>query len=64
MSKTMTFAKDQVVKGKVCGKFVVVKCEFSELHGSEVVTVREISPEGFIANSKMRFPADMLEAAE
>ena len=58
----MTFTKGQVVRGKVAGKFVVVKCETSTVHGVEVVTVNEISPEGFVSKSKMRFPADALVA--
>lgn len=58
----MTFTKGQVVKGKVAGKFVVVKCEFSKAHSSEVVTVNQVSPEGFVSKSKMKFPVEMLVA--
>jgi hypothetical protein len=58
----MKFTKGQVVVGKVTGKFVVVKCEFSTAHGSEVVTVNEVSPDGNVSKSKMKFPADVLVA--
>ena len=60
--KKMTFTKGQVVCGKVTGKFVVVKCEFSKVHGSEVVTVNQVSPEGWVSKSKMKFPVEMLVA--
>lgn len=58
----MTFTKGQIVKGKVAGKFVVVKCEFSKVHNSEVVTVNQISSEGLVSRSKMKFPVDVLVA--
>jgi hypothetical protein len=58
----MTFNKGQVVFGKVTGKFVVVKCEFSNVHNCEVVTVNQVSPEGLVSKSKMKFPADSLVA--
>ena len=58
----MSFQAGQKVRGKVCGRFVVVKCEMSK-SGFEIATVREVSPCGkFIDNKKMRFPADMLVA--
>jgi hypothetical protein len=58
----MKFTKGQLVRGTVSGKFIVVKCEFSQVHGSEVVTVNEVSSEGFVSKSKMKFPAEMLAA--
>jgi hypothetical protein len=58
----MTFTKGQVVKGKVAGKFIVVKCETSKIHGSEIVTVNQVSPEGLVSKSKMKFPVEMLVA--
>ena len=58
----MTFTKGQVVKGKVAGKFIVVKCEMSKIHGSEIVTVNQVSPEGLVSKSKMKFPVEMLVA--
>jgi hypothetical protein len=59
----MQFTKGQSVVGKVVGKFIVVKSEFSKVHGCEVVTVNEVSPEGFVSKSKMKFRADLLVAA-
>lgn len=58
----MKFEKGQVVNGKVTGKFVVVKCETRKADGTVIVTVNQVSPEGFVSNSKMKFPADMLVA--
>ena len=58
----MTFTKGQTVRGKVAGKFVVVKCEFSKVHGNEIVTVNQVSPEGLVSRSKMKFPVDVLVA--
>ena len=58
----MSFAKGQQVRGVVAGKFVVVKCEVRKVDGIEVVTVRQISPEGFVSSSTMKFPADVLVA--
>jgi hypothetical protein len=58
----MTFANGQIVSGKVTGKFVVVKCEIRKTDGIEIVTVRQVSEEGYISNSKMKFPADCLVA--
>ncbi len=58
----MTFTKGQKVRGKVFGKFVVVDCKFSKPHGCEVVTLNEVSPEGFVSKSKVKLTADCLAA--
>ena len=58
----MTFKKGQIVKGVVCGRFVVVKCEVNEKIGTEVVTVNEIGPQGQVSTKKMRFPVSILVA--
>ena len=50
------------MSGKVTGKFVVVKCEIRKTDGMEIVTVKQVSEEGYISNSKMKFPADCLVA--
>jgi hypothetical protein len=60
--KKMTFTKGQTVRGKVVGKFIVVKCEIRTVDGTEVVTVNQVSPEGLVSKSKLRFPADVLVA--
>jgi hypothetical protein len=57
----MTFAPKQLVRGRVCGRFQVVKSHVSKT-GTEVVTVREIGPQGQLASSVMRFPASILVA--
>jgi hypothetical protein len=56
----MTFANGQIVSGKVTGKFVVVKSELRKADGMEIVTVKQISEEGHVSSSKMKFPADCL----
>jgi hypothetical protein len=58
----MSFTKGQQVRGVVTGKFVVVKCEVRKADGVEVVTVKQVSPEGFVSSSTMKFPADVLVA--
>ena len=58
----MTFAKGQLVRGTVAGKFIVLKCEMSKVHGFEVATVNQVSEEGFVSKSKMKFPVDTLVA--
>ena len=58
----MTFAKNQIVRGVVVGRFVVVSSKIREVDNCEVVTVKEISPEGLVGKSTMRFPADVLVA--
>ena len=58
----MKFAKNQIVRGVVVGRFVVVSSKIREVDNCEVVTVMEISPEGFFSSSTMRFPADCLVA--
>ena len=58
----MNFEKGQVVNGKVTGKFVVVKCEIRKADGIQIVTVNQVSPEGYVSSSKMKFPADVLVA--
>ena len=59
----MTFSKGQKVSGKVFGKFIVVKCEIRKSDGIEVVTLNEVSLEGYVSRSKTRLPADCLVAA-
>ena len=58
----MTFAKNQIVRGVVTGRFVVVSAKIREADNCEVVTVKQISPEGLVSKSTMRFPADSLVA--
>jgi len=55
------FTKNQTVRGKVSGRFVVVKSEVKP-HVGEVLTVKEISPEGYVSTKTMRFPAEMMIA--
>lgn len=56
------FNVNQIVRGKVVGRFQVVKVETRKADGVEIVTVREISPEGYVSKSKMKFPAELLAA--
>jgi hypothetical protein len=58
----MTFAKNQIVRGVAAGRFVVVSSKIREADSCEVVTVKQISPEGFVSSSTMRLPADCLVA--
>jgi hypothetical protein len=60
--KKMTFTKGQTVRGKAFGKFIVVDCKFSKTHGCEVVTLNEVSPEGFVSSRKTKLTADCLIA--
>lgn len=55
------FTKGQVVRGVKCGRFVVVSTKPGTAAG-EVVTVREIGPQGQVSRSTMRFPSSMLVA--
>lgn len=56
------FAPKTIVRGVVCGRFVVVKSEPSTVAGGAIVTVKEIGPNGQVSSRKMRFPADILVA--
>jgi hypothetical protein len=58
----MSFTKGQQVRGVVTGKFIVVKCHIRDIDGVEIVTVKQVSPEGFVSSSTMKFPADVLVA--
>ena len=55
------FKKGQIVYGKVLGKFIVVKSEMSSVIG-EILTVKEIGPNGEQSATKMRFPAEMMKS--
>jgi hypothetical protein len=58
---SFTFSNGQSVRGVVYGKFVVLKSERSKLDGKEIVTCREIGPQGQ-QGCKVRLPVDILVA--
>lgn len=55
------FQKGQIVYGKVIGKFIVIKTEFSPVIG-EILTVKELGPNDEQSTNRMRFPADMMKS--
>lgn len=55
------FQAGQVVRGNVCGRFIVIKVETKQ-HVGEVLTVKELGPNGEQSTQKMRFPAEMMYA--
>jgi hypothetical protein len=56
-----SFSVGQSVRGVVYGNFIVLKSERSKIDGKEIVTCREIGPQGQ-QGCKVRLPADILVA--